>query len=179
LLTKKHYGVDETTKGNRNLSDEVYQSKIQDVVLQLARKFKHFDEERKLIKLLNNEAEIDRENSLNQKKIDFKKEALKLKIKVHKGKGQKGKIKEIDSEIESEIERDSESESLNFSRQEFEEMRVEVFEQIEMVADRTRLLEAENKSLKDKVKLMEKQIEDLAFKILILSGAAHDRSERK
>lgn len=91
MYTKKSYGIDETTKTNKNLPQEEYVSKVKEIIINLAKKHKHFDSERGLIKLLTQESEIEEEITNQKPKLDFKKEIIQLKKKrVIKNKPQKG-----------------------------------------------------------------------------------------
>ena len=54
---------------------------MKEIIINLAKKHKHFDSERGLIKLLNQESEIEEEITNQKPKLDFKKEMIQLKKK--------------------------------------------------------------------------------------------------
>ena len=177
MYTKKSYGIDETTKTNKNLPQEEYVSKVKEIIINLAKKHKHFDSERGLIKLLTQESEIEEEITNQKPKLDFKKEIIQLKKKrVIKNKPRKrsGRGKESESESEEE----SKNESSVLSHQELEELRIEIFEAVELNLDRTKALEEENRKLKERIQELETEFKSLSYKVLLLSGPAHDYSER-
>lgn len=64
------------------------------------------------------------------------------------------------------------------SHQELEELRIEIFEAVELNLDRTKALEEENRKLKERIQELETEFKSLSYKVLLLSGPAHDYSER-